>query len=121
LNGHAQSGLVTRVRKQVVRIGNDLLTIGGNLEDLLNAGQHLMRLHLLAASMIVLAGCADQAPKTPSGEVANAAVGSAAGDAQAAAQRRALEDFKSCAMRPTSYEQFACLSELDRASKNGAN
>jgi len=79
-----------------------------------------MRLYLVAASMIVLAGCADQAPKTPSGEVANAAAGSAGGDAQAA-QRRALEDFKSCAMRPTSYEQFACLSELDRASKNGAN
>jgi hypothetical protein len=79
-----------------------------------------MRLYLLAVSMIVLAGCADQAPKTPSGEVANAAAGSAAGDAQAA-QRRALEDFKNCAMRPTSYEQFTCLNELDRASRNSAN
>jgi hypothetical protein len=120
-NGHAQPGLVTRVRKQVVLIGNDFLTIGGNLENLLNAGQHLMRLYLLAASMIVLAGCADQAPKTPSGEVANGAVGSAAGDAQAAAQQRALEDFKSCAMRPTSYEQFTCLNEIDSGSRNSAN
>jgi len=79
-----------------------------------------MRQYLLAVSMIVLAGCADQVPKTPSGEAANSAAGSAAGDAQAA-QRHALEDFKNCALRPTSYEQFTCLNELDRASRNSAN
>jgi hypothetical protein len=75
-----------------------------------------MRLHLLAASMIVLCGCADQVAKAPSGDVAHAAVG----DAEAA-QRRALEDFKDCATRPTSYEQFVCLGELDRASRSSAN
>jgi hypothetical protein len=83
-----------------------------------------MRLYLLAVSMIVLAGCADQAPKTPSGEVANASArpesGGAAPGAKAA-QQRALEDFKDCAMRPTSVEQFTCLNELDRASRNSAN
>ena len=80
-----------------------------------------MRVYILAASMIMLCGCADQVAKAPTGEVANATVdGGAAGDAQAA-QRRALEDFKNCAMRPTSYEQFTCLSEVDRASRNSAN
>jgi hypothetical protein len=38
-----------------------------------------------------------------------------------AAQQRALEDFKDCAMRPTSVEQFSCLDELDRASRNHAD
>jgi hypothetical protein len=79
-----------------------------------------MRLYLLAVSIIMLAGCADQAAKTPSGEVANAAVAGGAGGAEAA-QQRALEDFKNCAMRPTSYEQFTCLNELDRASRDSAN
>jgi hypothetical protein len=79
-----------------------------------------MRLYLLAVSIIMLAGCADQAAKTPSGEVANAAVAGGAGDAEAA-QRRALEEFKNCATRPTSYEQFSCLGELDRASRSSTN
>jgi hypothetical protein len=78
-----------------------------------------MRVYLAAASIIMLCGCADQAPKMPSGEVANAA-GTAAASGQAA-QQRALEDFKDCALRPTSVEQFTCLNELDRASRNGAN
>jgi hypothetical protein len=55
--------------------------------------------------MVVLAGFADQVAKTPSGEVANAAVSAAAPDAKAA-ELRALEEFKNCAMRPTSVEQF---------------
>jgi hypothetical protein len=81
-----------------------------------------MRLYLLAASMIVLAGCADQVAKAPSGEVATAAGGAEGGGAAPeAAQLRALEDFKDCAMRPTSVEQFTCLNELDRASRHSAN
>jgi hypothetical protein len=82
-----------------------------------------MRVYLLAASIIMLCGCADQVAKTPGGEVANAVSaegGGAALDAKAA-QLRALEDFKDCAMRPTSVEQFTCLNELDRASRNTAN
>jgi hypothetical protein len=83
-----------------------------------------MRVYLAVASMIMLFGCAGQAANTPSGDVANAAgtdsSGGAAPDAMAA-QQRALEDFKDCAMRPTSAEQFTCLDELDRASRNSAN
>jgi hypothetical protein len=81
-----------------------------------------MRLYLLAASIIMLCGCADQVARAPSGEVANAAASAdgAALDAKAA-QLRALEEFKNCAMRPTSVEQFTCLNELDRASRNSAN
>jgi hypothetical protein len=83
-----------------------------------------MRVYLLAASMIVLAGCTNQVPKTPGGEVANASASPKSGGAAAddkAAQQRALEDFKDCAMRSTSVEQFTCLNELDRASRANAN
>jgi hypothetical protein len=83
-----------------------------------------MRVYLAVASIIMLFGCADRAAKIPSGEVANAAGtaegGSAASKAKAA-QQRALEDFKACAMRRTSVEQFTCLNELDRASRNSAS
>jgi hypothetical protein len=78
-----------------------------------------MRLYIVAASMIMLWGCAGQA-KPPSGVGANAAVSGSASDAKAA-QQRALEDFKNCAMRPTSVEQFSCLNELDRASRDSAS
>ena len=83
-----------------------------------------MRIYLLAASMIVLAGCINQVPKMPSGEMANASGSSVSGGAapdDKAAQQRALEDFKDCAMRPTSVEQLTCLNELDRASRASAN
>jgi hypothetical protein len=73
--------------------------------------QYLMRVYLLAVLMIVLAGCSDQVPKMPSGEVAKASASPESGGAAPEPRQRkaALEDFKNCAMRPTSVEQFTCL------------
>ncbi len=79
-----------------------------------------MRVYLAVASIIMLCGCAHQAAKMPSGKVAHPAGTAAAGGDQAA-QLRALEDFKDCAIRLTAVEQFTCLNELDSASRNSAN
>jgi hypothetical protein len=57
------------------------VTISKPLAEISRMRQYLMRVYLLAVLMIVLAGCSDQVPKMPSGEVAKASASPESGGA----------------------------------------